>query len=42
MPAPGEYRPDPTARIGDLPRTKVACQSRDYRGRPCPRRRHSS
>src|SRR3954449_8597130 len=45
MPAPGEYRPDPTegtTRIDDLPRTKVACRSRNYRRRPCPRCRHSS
>ena len=40
MPGPGEYRPDPTegtTRIEDLPKTKVACQSRNYRRRPCPR-----
>ena len=45
MPGPGEYRPDPTegtTRIDDLPRTKVACRSRNYRRRPCPRCGHSS
>ena len=39
MPSPGEYRPDPTegtTRIEDLPRTKVTCQSRTHRRRPCP------
>jgi hypothetical protein len=39
MPAPGEYRPDPTegtTRIDDLPKTKFACRSRNYRKRPCP------
>jgi hypothetical protein len=33
MPGPGEYRPDPTqgtTRVDDLPKTKVACQSRNY------------
>ena len=45
MPAPGEYRPDPTegtTRIDDLPKTKLVCQSRNYRRRPCPHRAHSS
>jgi hypothetical protein len=45
MPGPGEYRPDPTegtTRIDDLPKPKVACQSRNYRRRPCPRCGHSS
>ena len=45
MPGPGQYRPDPTegiTRIDDLPRTKVACRSRNYRRRPCPRCGHSS
>src|SRR3954468_24801180 len=45
MPPPGEYRPDPTegtTRIDDLPKPKVACQSRNYRRRPCPRCRHRS
>ncbi len=45
MPGPGEYRPDATegtTRIDDLPRTKVACRSRNYRRRPCPRCGHSS
>src|ERR1700677_164954 len=45
MSAPGEYRPDPTegtTRIDDLPKTKVACQSRNYRRRPCPHCAHSS
>jgi len=39
MPGPGEYRPDPTAgisRIEDLPKSKIRCQSRNYRRRPCP------
>ena len=43
MPAPGEYRPDPTegtTRIEDLPRTKVTCQSRNYRGGTCRRCGH--
>src|SRR6187455_2701284 len=45
MPGPGEYRPDPTegtTRVDDLPKPKVACQSRNYRRRPCPRCGHSS
>ena len=45
MPGPGEYRPDPTegtTRIEDLPKPKVACQSRNYRRRPCPRCGHRS
>ena len=45
MPGPGEYRPDATegtTRIEDLPKTKVACQSRNYRRRRCPRCGHSS
>ena len=45
MPGPGEYRPDPTegtTRIDDLPKPQVACQSRNYRRRPCPRCGHSS
>src|SRR5436305_1866778 len=45
MPGPGQYRSDPTegtTRIDDLPRTKVACRSRNYRRRPCPRCGHSS
>jgi hypothetical protein len=45
MPAPGEYRPDPTegtTRIDDLPKPKVVCQSRNYRKRPCPRCGHRS
>ena len=45
MPATGEYRPDPTegtTRIEDLPKTKVACQNRNYRKRPCPRCGHRS
>ena len=43
MPGPGEYRPDPTVGIGrveDLPKPKIACQSRNYRRRPCPRCGH--
>jgi len=45
MPGPGEYRPDPTegtTHLHDLPKTKVACRSRNYRRRPRPRCRHSS
>ncbi len=45
MPGPGEYRPDPTegiTRIEDLPKTKIGCQSRNFRRRPCPRCGHSS
>jgi hypothetical protein len=45
MPAPGEYRPDPTegiTRVEDPPKTKVACQDRNYRRRPCPRCGHRS
>jgi hypothetical protein len=45
MPSPGEYRPDPTegtTRFEDLPKTKFACQSRNYRRRPCPRCGHRS
>jgi hypothetical protein len=45
MPGPGEYRPDPTeglTRIDVLPKPGIACQSRNYRRRPCPRRGHSS
>ena len=40
MPGPGEYRPDPTegtGRVEDLPKTKIRCQSRNYRRRLCPR-----
>ena len=40
MPGPGEYRADPTVGIGrveDLPQPKIACRSRNYRRRPCPR-----
>ena len=43
MPGPGEYRPDPTVGIGrveDLPKPKIACQSRNYRRRPCTRCGH--
>ena len=45
MPGPGEYRPDPTegiTRIGDLPKPKIRCQSRNYGRRPCPRCGHSA
>jgi hypothetical protein len=45
MPGPGEYRPDPTegtTRIDDLPKPKVARQSRNYRRKSCPRCGHSS
>src|SRR4051794_10870422 len=44
MPGPGQCRSDPTVgttRIDDLPRTEVACRSRNYRGRPGPRCGHS-
>ena len=45
MPSPGEYRPDPSegiTEIGDLPKTKVGCRSRNYRRRPCPHCGHSA
>jgi hypothetical protein len=45
MPGPGEYRADLTEgihRVEDLPKTKIRCQSRNYRRRPCPRCRHSA
>ena len=45
MPGPGEYRPDSTegtTRVDDLPKPKVACQSRNYRRRSCPRCGHRS
>ena len=39
MPPPDEYCPDSTegtTRIDDLPKIKIAYQSRNYRRRPCP------
>jgi hypothetical protein len=40
LPRPGEFLPghtEGTTRIDDLHKSKVACQSRNYRRRPIPR-----
>ena len=39
MPAPGEYRPDPTegiSHVEDLPKPKIIERSRDFKRRSCP------